>query len=719
VADFFISYNHKDSEWAEWIAWQLEATGYTTIVQAWDFGAGQNFVLAMQKAAVEAERTIAVLSPDYLTSRFTAPEWAAAFARDPTGEIGILVPIRVRECNLEGLLPQIVYIDLVDIQSPVEAADVLVQKVKRGRRKPETEPLFPGSDSSSAAARPFPGTTTQPLSSPRLSLPRDPNFRFVNVPPIPDHFVGREALLEDMIRRLNGGENAALSASGKGGVGKTTVAVAIAHSQAIYQHFTDGVLWAGLGPKPDVMSALASWGDALKTDVTGYVDADQRAWAIRNAIGLRRFLLVVDDAWQKEAALALRCGGPNCRHLLTTRDDTIARAFAGATGTERVPELEETPAFELLQQLAPEACATNPDAARRLARDVGGLPLVLELLGGYLGTPEHSLFPELIASAFTELTDPRRRLELAQRRLASRETQEITLRDVISLSLEGLPERAIHAFYALGSFAPKPESFSRKAAEAVTGADAATLAQLWSRNLLEYENGNFAVHQTIGDVAREHMDREAQRRHATHYLDRTWEASYDWKSTEGDYGQITWAFDKIDSSEQVFQYIWGFATYQRLKGLWRDALEWIYRGTCIAEEQDDTATLAVLLNNTGYAYYNLGEFKKALAHYMRALPLIRKVEDRASEAANLNNMGLVYDSLERYTKALECYERALPITCEIGDRRAEATTLGNIGTVYDALHKPERALRHHRRALPIHQKLGDREGEAGRHSAGC
>jgi hypothetical protein len=35
--DFFISYTAADQAWAEWIAWQLEAEGYTTVLQAWDF----------------------------------------------------------------------------------------------------------------------------------------------------------------------------------------------------------------------------------------------------------------------------------------------------------------------------------------------------------------------------------------------------------------------------------------------------------------------------------------------------------------------------------------------------------------------------------------------------------------------------------------------------------------------------------------------------------
>ena len=113
MADFFISYTRADRSWAEWIDWQLRDAGYATIVQAFDFRPGSNFVVEMHRAAREAERTIAVLSPDFLRSEFTEPEWAAAFASDPKGKGRQLVPVRVRKCEPRGLLAQIVYIDLV------------------------------------------------------------------------------------------------------------------------------------------------------------------------------------------------------------------------------------------------------------------------------------------------------------------------------------------------------------------------------------------------------------------------------------------------------------------------------------------------------------------------------------------------------------------------------------------------------------------------------
>jgi hypothetical protein len=142
--DFFVSYNSADRWWAEWIAWQLEEAKYTTLVQAWDFRPGSNFVAEMQQATATAERTIAVLSPNYLAAKFTHPEWQAAFAQDPTGEKGTLLPVRVAECDLVGLLPQIVYIDLLGLEEEAAKA-ALLAGIERKRAKPDKPPSFPGS----------------------------------------------------------------------------------------------------------------------------------------------------------------------------------------------------------------------------------------------------------------------------------------------------------------------------------------------------------------------------------------------------------------------------------------------------------------------------------------------------------------------------------------------------------------------------------------------
>lgn len=95
--------------------------------------------------AVEYESgiaAIAVLSDAYLKAAMPAPEWAAAFARDPTGVQRKLVPVRVDLCEPGGLLGQVVYIDLCGL-SETEAAGRLLAGIG-GRVKPAAPPPFPG-----------------------------------------------------------------------------------------------------------------------------------------------------------------------------------------------------------------------------------------------------------------------------------------------------------------------------------------------------------------------------------------------------------------------------------------------------------------------------------------------------------------------------------------------------------------------------------------------
>jgi TIR domain len=154
MSDFFVSYTKADEQWAEWISWVLEEAGFSVTLQAWDFAAGGNFVLEMQRAASEAPRTIAVLSPDYLDSRYAAPEWAAAFAADPEGLKRRLIPVRVHECRPQGLWRAIIHIDLVGLDE-ANAQQRLLSQLAGKRSKPIERPAFPGSGGSKPP--PFPG----------------------------------------------------------------------------------------------------------------------------------------------------------------------------------------------------------------------------------------------------------------------------------------------------------------------------------------------------------------------------------------------------------------------------------------------------------------------------------------------------------------------------------------------------------------------------------
>ena len=166
MGNFFISYNKADATWAEWIAWVLEEHGKTVIVQAWDFRPGGNFILDMQRAAQDCDRTIAVLSKDYLNALYTQPEWAAAFKQDPTSRERKLLPIRVGPCKPTGLLAPLAYVDLVG-KSEAEAETLLLAALQE-RAKPSSRPGFP--QSAPTQERMTSGTVTFPQDLPEQAV---------------------------------------------------------------------------------------------------------------------------------------------------------------------------------------------------------------------------------------------------------------------------------------------------------------------------------------------------------------------------------------------------------------------------------------------------------------------------------------------------------------------------------------------------------------------
>ena len=217
MSDFFISYEHTDKAWAEWIAWQLQNAGYTLVLQAWHFDAGRHFVHTIHQALETAERVITVLSPAYFLSNWTLAEALATVRQDPLGKAGRLLPIRVQPCDPPGLLASRSYIDLVGLDEDVARA-TLLSGVPRGGHIPTTAP-------------PFPGTRRHPL-------PSEPRFPGT-LPPICNvmhrrnrHFTGRDQLLRTLHQELTAGVPQPLY--GLGGVGKTQLVV-----EYVYRYAAD------------------------------------------------------------------------------------------------------------------------------------------------------------------------------------------------------------------------------------------------------------------------------------------------------------------------------------------------------------------------------------------------------------------------------------------------------------------------------------------------
>jgi hypothetical protein len=144
--DFFVSYTQQDRRWAEWIAWQLEDAGYRVLLQAWDMIPGTHWQLKMQEGINYSERTVAVVSSAYLDSVYGRQEWQGAVAADPRGFERKLIPVRVEDCDLPGLLGKIVSFDVfgMDASQAQSHFREQISIILSGRAKPSAPPAYPG-----------------------------------------------------------------------------------------------------------------------------------------------------------------------------------------------------------------------------------------------------------------------------------------------------------------------------------------------------------------------------------------------------------------------------------------------------------------------------------------------------------------------------------------------------------------------------------------------
>ena len=706
MKDFFISYNRADRLWGEWIAWQLEEAGHTTVVQAWDFRPGSNFVLEMQKAAEEAERTIAVLSPDYVKALYTQPEWAAAFAQDPTGEKGTLVPVRVRECDLKGLLPQIIYVDLVGLDEDA-AKQALLDGVSRERTKPDVQPVFPGGTQRSVAERPrFPGALPPIWNVPHQ---RNPNF------------TGRESLLESLQAALASGQPAAVTQaiSGLGGVGKTQLALEYAYR---YASEYDGVWWVHSEEAATLNADYAALAGPL--DLKEKDAADQsviveavRRWLERNT----GWLLVLDNApGRSECAPYLPKGATG--HVLITSRDQVWRGVATPLPVEVFDRAES------VRFLLRRTGDTDEAAAGALAEELGDLPLALEQAASYIEVTGRSL------SGYLELFRQRQQELLALGEVS--DEYSYTVATTWELSFQQVEEAApvaadllrLTAFLAPDDI---PLALLRNGAEHVpeplSGAvgdpleldDA--LAALRRYSLAQVAEHSLSVHRLVHAVVRERLDDNGRQEwagaavkllNAAFPFDQNDPGTWAGSATLLPHALAAAAHTETlaVAPEATAQLLDAVGKYLRVRAQYHEAKTLFERALAIGEETygSDHPNMAALVNNLGFVLRELGDLEGAQGHYERALVIAEASyePDHPGVATHVNNLARILWELGDLEGARVRFERALAIFEKThGPNHPNvATAVSNLGAVLRAQGDLEGARVRFERALAIFEK---------------
>lgn len=241
---------------------------------------------------------------------------------------------------------------------------------------------------------------------PALSRPAEPRPALVlgrgprRLPADIVDFTGRRrslARLLDASQPRDGTAIPTVVVSGRGGVGKTTLAVHAAHRLA--PEFPDGQLFArlshdGVSENPhDVLGRfLRAYGFADQ-DIPD--DLEERAETYRDHMADRRALVVLDDALSESQVFPLLPGTSQCCVIVTSR---WPLAGLPAAVRVRLTPFTENSALELAARIAGQArIDADRDGALALNEACGYLPLALRLAAARLAAHPHWTVTDLIA----------------------------------------------------------------------------------------------------------------------------------------------------------------------------------------------------------------------------------------------------------------------------------------------------------------------------------
>ncbi|MDR2579425.1 MAG: tetratricopeptide repeat protein [Fibromonadaceae bacterium] len=702
--DFFISYNKTDEQWTKWIAAVLEQNGYSCYIQALDFRPGGNFVLDMQNSLTQSERFIAVLSPNYLDSMYCQAEWASAFTKDPNGEKGIFIPVRVSDVEPKGLFAGIVYIDLFSVKEEKIAVERLLNGVDK-KDIPRHRPSYPGTPKVK-----FPG-----------SLP------FNNLPFVRNkYFTGRDGIFEDICAGFESGSVILRTQviTGMGGIGKTQMALEYAYR---YSSKYDYIWWVQAETEATVLMAYKNFAVKMKLLNKEQQDNESIIETVLNWMNSHSKWLFIYDKADNITRNTIWLPRNNRENILiTTRDrrNDIGNIIY-------VDVFKEEEAIDFLEKRTEIKDSPN---ASKLAGCLGYFPLALEQAAAYIK------INKIIYIDYLSLFEDYglRVLEKIDRGT----NYESSIAATMELSIEKIEQEAsLQLLYLCSYMAPEDidDVLFSENSELLPSplreimADRLKRNDVWSqliRNsfLKKQENGKgYSMHRLLQEIVRNKIGNDSQWAQCC--------LSLFYKSYRFEYGDIevqnrflrltphvetllnltvsTLATDEEQEKIVRLYHIGGFGN--NLLGNYDRALEWYYNALEISEKilGKEHPNIATTYNNMALVFNDRGDYDKALEYYDYALAIFEKVlgREHLSTAATYNNMALIFENRGDYDKALEYYGYALDI-CEkiLGkEHPSTATTYNNMALVFSNRGDYDKALEYYGSALEICEKVLGKE----------
>ncbi|XP_050368361.1 disease resistance protein At4g27190-like [Argentina anserina] len=218
-------------------------------------------------------------------------------------------------------------------------------------------------------------------------------LRIIPIQHIPaPSLVGQKAqeMLKQVMECLADNKISRIAVYGMGGSGKTTLVKTLNNQlKSSGSKLYDVVIWIPVSNDLDMKRVQSRVAERLNLAIKAEESIENRACRLHQALKSKRFLLILDDVWEKIDwdAVGIPQGDDqaNCKIVFTTRSLAVCREMV--TDKELKMELlNEEEAWSLFAWSAGnvvESEQINP-LAREIARECGGLPLAIETMGKYM-----------------------------------------------------------------------------------------------------------------------------------------------------------------------------------------------------------------------------------------------------------------------------------------------------------------------------------------------
>ena len=212
--------------------------------------------------------------------------------------------------------------------------------------------------------------------------------RYKTVPPLPLTYIERSdircRLRNELVADQTSREIAVTGVRGMGGIGKTVLVQALCHNdEVIHASFPDGIAWIPIGQNPgNLVQQMRDVADALGESTAGFDSQEQSIKRIREILGSKAALVVLDDVWDARHVEPFRVEGSRCRILFTTRDARIPNVIGARDFPVDVMTLED--ALRLLSQCTAIAMTDLPPQAIDVVKECGQLPIAIAMAGSLI-----------------------------------------------------------------------------------------------------------------------------------------------------------------------------------------------------------------------------------------------------------------------------------------------------------------------------------------------